>query len=133
MNPQHRGDIERRLLAEKTLPDHRDNQRPDQKLRKFRQPRVSDFAARDAVFDQLAHSGDAVRDHLAVIEFRELRKARAFGNNHSHDVSAFCADDVAGERLGQCFHRRPRRSCTRPNRGFEIRTISGPSAVRTSS
>ena len=108
MNTQHRGDIERRELAEKALPDHRDDHRPNQKLRELRELRIAYFTARDAVLNQLAHSGDAMGNHLAVIELGELRKARALGNDHPDDVRAPRADHLPGECFGQYLHRRAR-------------------------
>ena len=78
MNPQHRRKIERLVLGEQALPDHSDNERRSDQLRKFGHMGIADFAARHAVVDQLAHSDDTVGNDFVVVEVRKHREAPAF-------------------------------------------------------
>ena len=58
---------------EQALPDHRDDRRGADNLRKAREVR-GDFAPRDAELDQRAHAGEPARDHLAVVEIGDRGK-----------------------------------------------------------
>ena len=68
--------VERREAAEQAVPQDRHEPGRDQQLRKARQRVVTQLTALDRAREQRPHRRDHARDHLVVIEFRQLGKAR---------------------------------------------------------
>ena len=75
-----------------------------------------DLAARDAELDQRAHAGEPARDHFAVVEIGDRRKARPLGDDQAHDVAAPRRRDLLDEGLGKPFEHVAHRSAGRRRR-----------------
>ena len=105
------------MPAEQPLPDYGDNRRRNDDLRKARQALLPDFAARNAQFDQRAHSGNAARNHLAVIEVGDARKPCTFGDDKSDDVATPRRYHFLREGLGKTLKRGTNRTAWRRRRG----------------
>src|SRR5262245_37892001 len=97
MRPHQRARIKRLKAIEQTVPQNRDQTRSDKKLRKFHEGIALELATLDGAAQDGAECLDHSREHLAIVELRELRKARAFADDEADHVLAARAIDFANE------------------------------------
>ena len=97
MRAHETGHVERREPVEQAAPDDGDEPGRDHELRKLRKAPIAKLAAGVGPFEQPAQHGARRLHHMAVIEFRQMRKPRTFRHDQPQHLAALSAINLLDE------------------------------------